>query len=74
MEKNMGKFRDYLNEARAMSVPTEYRIALGQLKRMYNPGEVPSEKELQKDVEMIAKKNEDKRKKKEIEKTLRSKF
>lgn len=53
----MGKFRDYLNEARAMSVPTEYRIALGQLKRMYNPGEVPSEKELQKDVEMIAKKN-----------------
>ena len=53
----MGKFRDYLNEARATSVPTEYRIALGQLKRMYNPGEVPSEKELQKDAEMIAKKN-----------------
>lgn len=53
----MGKFRDYLNEARAMSVPTEYRIALGQLKRMYNPGEVLFLKELQKDVEMIAKKN-----------------
>ena len=53
----MGKFRDYLNEARDKSVPTEYRIALGQLKRMYNPGEVPLEKELQKDIEMIAKKN-----------------
>lgn len=53
----MGLFRDMLNEARNTSVPTEYRIALGQLKRMYNKGEVPSEKELQKDAEMIAKKN-----------------
>ena len=53
----MGLFRDMLDEARNTSVPTEYRIALGQLKRMYNAGEVPSEKELQKDVEMIAKKN-----------------
>jgi hypothetical protein len=53
----MGLFRDMLNEARNASVPTEYRIALGQLKRMYNTGEVPSEKELQKDAEMIAKKN-----------------
>ena len=53
----MGLFRDLLNEARNTSVPTEYRIALGQLKRMYNAGEVPSEKELQKDAEMIAKKN-----------------
>lgn len=53
----MGQFRNWLNEARDKSVPTEYRIALGQLKRMYNPGEVPSEKELEKDVEIIAKKN-----------------
>ena len=53
----MGLFRDMLNEARNTSVPTEYRIALGQLKRMYNKGEVPSEKELQKDAKMIAKKN-----------------
>lgn len=53
----MGLFRDLINEARNTSVPTEYRIALGQLKRMYNAGEVPSEKELQKDAEMIAKKN-----------------
>lgn len=53
----MGLFRDLINEARNTSVPTEYRIALGQLKRMYNTGEVPSEKELQKDAEMIAKKN-----------------
>lgn len=53
----MGLFRDMLNEARNTSVPTEYRIALGQLKRMYNAGEVPGEKELQKDAEMIAKKN-----------------
>ena len=53
----MGLFRDIINEARNTSVPTEYRIALGQLKRMYNTGEVPSEKELQKDAEMIAKKN-----------------
>ena len=44
----MGLFRDMLNEARNTSVPTEYRIALGQLKRMYNTGEVPVEKELQK--------------------------
>lgn len=53
----MGKFRDYLNEARDKSVPTEYRIAMGQLKRMYNAGETHDEKELQKDAEMIAKKN-----------------
>ena len=53
----MGLFRDLINEARNTSVPTEYRIALGQLKRMYNAGEVPSEKELQKVAEMIAKKN-----------------
>jgi hypothetical protein len=53
----MGLFRNLINEARNTSVPTEYRIALGQLKRMYNKGEVPSEKELQKDAEMIAKKN-----------------
>lgn len=53
----MGNFRDYLNEARNTSVPTEFRIALGQLKRMYNDGEVPEKKELLKDVEMIAKKN-----------------
>lgn len=53
----MGQFRNWLNEARDKSVPTEFRIALGQLKRMYNPGEVPSEKELEKDVEIIAKKN-----------------
>lgn len=53
----MGIFRDMFNEARNSTVPTEYRIAFGQLKRMYNPGEVPSEKELQKDAEMIAKKN-----------------
>lgn len=53
----MGLFRDLINEARNTSVPTEYRIALGQLKRMYNTGEVPTEKELQKDAEMIAKKN-----------------
>ena len=53
----MGQFRDWINEARNNSVPVEFRIALGQLKRMYNPGEVPSEKELEKDVEIIAKKN-----------------
>lgn len=53
----MGQFRDYLNEARNKQVPTEFRIALGQLKRMYNAGEVPEKKELEKDVEMIAKKN-----------------
>ena len=53
----MGLFRDLINEARNTSVPTEYRIALGQLKRMYNAGDVPSEKELQKDSDMIAKKN-----------------
>lgn len=53
----MGNFRDYLNEARNTSVPTEFRIALGQLKRMYNAGEVPEKKELLKDIEMIAKKN-----------------
>lgn len=53
----MGLFRDLINEARNTSVPTEYRIALGQLKRMYNSGEVPEEKELKKDAEMIAKKN-----------------
>ena len=53
----MGLFRDLINEARNTSVPTEYRIALGQLKRMYNAGDVPPEKELQKDSDMIAKKN-----------------
>ena len=53
----MGQFRDYLMEARNKQVPTEFRIALGQLKRMYNVGEVPEKKELEKDVEMIAKKN-----------------
>ena len=53
----MGQFRDYLMEARNKQVPTEFRIALGQLKRMYNAGEVPEKKELEKDVEMIAKKN-----------------
>ena len=53
----MGVFRDYLNEARDSSVPAEFRIAIGQLKRMYNTGEVPELKELQKDAEMIAKKN-----------------
>jgi len=53
----MGIFRDMIEEARQSTVPTEYRIALGQLKRMYNDGEVPEKKELLKDVEMIAKKN-----------------
>lgn len=53
----MGKFRDYLNEARDKSVPAEFRIAIGQLKRMYNKDEVPDKKELEKDAEMIAKKN-----------------
>lgn len=53
----MGIFRDYLNEARDKSVPAEFRIAIGQLKRMYNAGETPDKKELEKDAEMIAKKN-----------------
>jgi len=53
----MGLFRDKIEEARNSSVPTEYRIAFGQLKRMYNPGETPDKKELEKDIEMIAKKN-----------------
>ena len=52
----MGALRDYLNEARDKSVPTEFRIAIGQLKRMYNKDEVPILKELEKDAEMIAKK------------------
>ena len=52
----MGALRDYLNEARDKSVPTEFRIAIGQLKRMYNKDEVPALKELEKDAEMIAKK------------------
>lgn len=53
----MGKFRDMFNEARNSTVPTEYRIAFGQLKRMYNPGEVPSKKELEKDAKEVSKKN-----------------
>ena len=53
----MGIFRDYLNEARDKSVPAEFRIAIGQLKRMYNAGETLDKKELEKDAEMIAKKN-----------------
>ena len=52
----MGALRDYLNEARDKSVPTEFRIAIGQLKRMYNKDDVPESKELEKDAEMIAKK------------------
>lgn len=43
----MGQFRDYLREARESSVPTEFRVVLSELKKTYNQGEVPSEKELE---------------------------
>lgn len=61
----MKSFREYLeskdsdfilSEARDKSVPTEFRIALGQLKRMYNPNETPKLDELVKDAEIVAKK------------------
>ena len=53
----MSQFRKLLNESRDKSVPVEFRIAIGQLKRLYNPGEVPKLKELTIDAEAISKKN-----------------
>ena len=54
----MKSFREYLeygkiNEARDKSVSSEFRIAFGMLQRMYNPKEVPSEKELIKDAQKM---------------------
>ena len=43
----MGQFRDYLREARESTFPTEFRVVLSELKKTYNQGEVPSEKELE---------------------------
>lgn len=57
----MGQFRDYLetgaiDEARDKSVSTEFRIAMGVLKRLYNPKEVPEKNKLKDDAEDVAKK------------------
>lgn len=51
------QFRKYLSEVRNKSVTPEFRIALGNLKRMYNANEKPDIKELEKDADMISKKN-----------------
>lgn len=50
------QFKNFLNETRDKTVPVEYRIAAGQLKRLHGDTK-PSDKEFEADAKEVAKRN-----------------